>query len=126
MVMWKWCTCVFQITWLWNFIITTIYWAMLYPFETHSYGPYETIWRNRDHVLPILLITIDWSINRMHFDWTFVWLNLILALIYGAINIAVTKISGDPIYPPIIAWDTPLHWVIGFLILPWFALYFFI
>jgi len=62
----------------------------------------------------------------MRFEQRFIWLNLILALVYGAVNLTVTKVSGEPIYPPFITWDTPLHWFIGLMLIPWFALYFYI
>jgi uncharacterized membrane protein YwaF len=126
-LMWKWCTAVFQITWLWNFIITTIFWSLLFPFMSHGGGvDLNSVMGYVDHILPFSLTTIDWCLNRMRFEKRFIWLNLTLALIYGVINIVVTKVSGEPIYPPFIAWDTPLHWVIGMMCLPWFALYFFI
>ena len=79
-----------------------------------------------DHIMPFTLVTIDWCLNRMRLTKSFLCFNLLLALFYGMINNIITKVTRDPIYPPFIAWDTPLHWIIGFMLIPWFALYFFI
>ena len=79
-----------------------------------------------DHICPLGYVTIDWILNSMKYESTLIWINLGVALLYGIVNIIVTKVSGEPVYPPFITWDSFLSWMIGVAILPFFALIFYL
>ena len=72
------------------------------------------------HLMPLVLITTDWCLCDMRYELSSVWINMGIVSFYGVVNITVTKVSGKPIYPPFITWDTPLHWLIGLGLLPLF------
>ena len=73
------------------------------------------------HVLPLVVVTVDWCLSSMRYEWQSVWINLAIVIFYGLINLTVTKVSGEPIYPPFITWDSPVAYIIGFALLPVFA-----
>ena len=116
MLMWKWCTAICQMAWLWNFAITLIFWTMLFPFSTGKSGVFTYV----DHILPFVLTTIDWSLTNMLYSSSAMLLNIGVVLVYGAVNIIVTYVTGKPVYPPFITWDSLLSWVIGLALIPLF------
>lgn len=125
--MWKWATFLHQMTWEWNFIISLIFWTMLYPFEDHIYSSRLSHWLEfMDHICPLGYVTIDWLLNAIKYEKTPIGLNLVVVGVYGIVNITYTKVTGSPVYPPFITWDSPLSWTIGFALLPLFAAVFYL
>jgi len=109
-------------TFEWNFIISLIFWTMLYPFETHGTGDRLNRWLGfMDHICPLGYVTIDWFLSGMKYERTSIAVNIFVVTLYGILNITFTKVTGSPVYPPFITWDSPLSWTIGFALIPLFA-----
>lgn len=120
--MWKWATFLHQMAWEWNFVITLVFWTMLYPFQTHGTSPRLNRWLNfMDHICPFGYVTIDWFLSAMRYEKTTIIPNLVVVALYGVLNITFTKVTGKPVYPPLITWDSPLSWTIGLALIPLFA-----
>jgi len=67
--MWKWATFLHQMAWEWNFIISLIFWTMIYPFETHVWSYPVNHWLEfMEHICPFALTTIDWFLNPMKYE----------------------------------------------------------
>lgn len=95
---------------------------MLYPFEDHVWAYPVNHWLEfMEHICPFGLTTIDWILNPMRYEKSTVAINLIVVSLYGVLNITFTKVTGSPVYPPFITWDSPLSWTIGFALIPLFA-----
>lgn len=80
-------------------------------------------WNCCDHALPICSLVADWFLNKIFFEFNQLWANLVVFLIYGFVNIGVTKGTGKPVYDPI-SWDSVVSWIVGLAILPLAAIYF--
>jgi hypothetical protein len=126
-VMWKWCTALHQMTWVWNGIITVFFWSVLFPFDDGIYSSKLHHWATfMDHICPFTFITVDWALASMRYEKTTILINLGVACVYGLVNILFTKITGNAVYPPVLTWDSLLSWVIGFALIPLFALAFYL
>ena len=64
--MWKWVTFLFQTAFLWEIAITTIYWGMLWWYETHSVKTFFN--ECKDHLMPFLILLTDYIINRVTYE----------------------------------------------------------
>ena len=125
--MWKWCTAIHQMTWIWDAIISLLFWTILYPFEDGIYHSNLAHWCEfMDHICPLTLTTIDWILGSMRYEKTTIWINIAAALIYGVVNIVFTKVTGEPVYPPFIVWDSFGTWMIGLSIIPLWILFFYL
>jgi hypothetical protein len=108
--------------WEWNLIISLLYWTILFPFETHGTSDRLNTWLGfMDHITPLGYVTIDWFLNGMQYEKTSIIPNMVVATAYGIFNIIFTKVTGSPVYPPLITWDSPVSWTVGFSIIPLFA-----
>jgi len=113
-------------TFEWNFVITVINWAVLVPLEGVTYNTQIRHWLEvMDHVCPFVYVTIDWALCRIQYEKTSIGINMIIVAIYGLVNIAYTKLTGTAVYPPVLTFDSPLSWTVGFCFLPLFAAVFY-
>ena len=81
-----------------------------------------------DHAVAFLVVWIDWFLNRIWIEFRQIYLNLLVILIYGFINMTYTWVSGEPVYAAM-SWDSVGAWIMGLSILPiaflfWVGLYF--
>ena len=74
-----------------------------------------------DHICPLGYLTIDWLLSGIRYEKTTISLNMIVVGLYGVLNITFTKVTGKPVYPPLITWDSPLSWTVGLGLIPLFA-----
>ena len=74
-----------------------------------------------DHICPFGYVTIDWFLSAIRYEKTTIIPNLVVVSLYGVLNIVFTKVTGKPVYPPLITWDSPLSWTIGLSLIPLFA-----
>jgi len=116
--LWKWVTVLFQTALLWETVITIVFWLLLWGFGAHA-GTFFHDFCDTSivHLLPIIYLLIDYSLNRIYFEWNQVWIQMACFLAYGALNITVTKVSGHPVYGPM-PWDSFGSWCIGLALLP--------
>lgn len=116
--MWKWVTFTFQAALTWETVITIVYWALLWPTEDHSDGAWHDFIRTSiGHLWPFVYLMIDFVLNRYYFEWKQIWLILITVIIYGGVNITVTKTTGIPVYS-VLAWDSVGSWMLGAVLIP--------
>ena len=121
---WKWLSSLFMTALLWECVIASVYWSLLYPDDKANLNtPKEKWWNDCLHMLPICVLTIDWFLNRIYFELNQIWINLIIFAIYGLVNIGVTKGTGTPVYSEI-SWDSVGTWFLGLGMLPLAAIYY--
>lgn len=123
---WKWVSSLYMTAFLWECVIASVYWSILYPADRKGYlkdNPSGNWWNCCDHFFPIVALITDWFLNRIYFEFNQFWANMIVFMVYGLVNIGVTKGSGTPVYPPI-SWDSVGSWFLGLALLPLAAGYY--
>jgi hypothetical protein len=95
-LLWKWSIFFFETSLTFEIIITLFFWGVLFPgLDSHSLSTYI------DHIAPIVILTIDYCLNRIPFNLRHLPLSMGLMFIYGIVNMTYTLLSGDPIYKPL-------------------------
>ena len=68
---WKWISMLFTSAILWESVIASVYWTILFPEDSkrrlHTVGLY--IGNFFDHLFPIVFLTIDFCLNRIYVEW---------------------------------------------------------
>ena len=108
---------------LWESVIASVYWSILWPGDRGKHEGSWYYWNAGDHAAPIILLTIDFLLNRIYFELNQIWPNIAVFLVYGLVNIGVTYGTGKPVYDPI-SWDSVGSWCLGIAMIPLCALYF--
>lgn len=122
---WKWVSSLFMTAMLWECVIASVYWSILYwPDRDYLKAhPVDELWNFSDHLVPICVLWIDWSLNRVFFEFNQIYVNMVIFLLYGTVNIGVTYGRGYPVYDPI-SWDSVGSWILGLAMLPLAAGYY--
>lgn len=68
-----------------------------------------------DHTLPCLLLTIDWFLNGIQFEWSHMLPNSIIMLLYGCVNLTYCDVTGLEIYP-VLTWNSLYAWLMAGLV----------
>ena len=74
--MWKTVTFIFQTVLLWEVIISVVFWIFIWP---GMHPPSEEWWVKFLgtgiclHLIPILLLLIEYGMNRIYFEWQQIW-----------------------------------------------------
>ena len=87
-------------------LITIIYWLVIFPAYEFK-QPFHSLNVNNMyilHIAPVMLIYIDFAINRYKFKFEHSLINQIFALTYTFFNIVYVKIGDVKIYE-ILSWD---------------------
>ena len=95
-LLWKWSIFFYCASFTFEIIITLFFWSVLFPLMK-KHDPFTFI----DHISPIVILLIDYSMNRIPFTIRSLPLAMILLTIYGMINMTWTLVTGKPIYPPL-------------------------
>ena len=92
---WKMVSSLFMTALLWECIIVSIYWSLLYENDKARMEgqPALKFWNIYYHALILVILIIEWSLNRIFFELNQIWANLAVFLIYGMINIIVTYVN---------------------------------
>ena len=107
---WKWYTFMFQLAFLLEWIISPMYWLLLN--NKDSYRPddmFYNILKGGDHVLPLLLLLVDFSMNTIPFCNRHYLLVCVVLLVYMMFNYLVTFIRNKPVYS-ILDWNSVIGW----------------
>jgi hypothetical protein len=122
-LLWKWGIFLYCASFVFEIIITLFFWGVLFPGMKNP-----DIFTFVDHIAPIVILLIDYSMNRIPFSLRFLPLATILLTIYGVINMSWTLSTGHPVYPPLNFKDgMTAVWVIllglllvgGFFLMTW-------
>lgn len=110
---------------LWESVIASVYWSILYWPDKDYLKDHlgKQLWNYCDHLVPICVLLTDWFLNRIYFEWNQIYVNLVIFLLYGLVNIGVTYGRGYPVYDPI-SWDSVGTWILGLAMLPLAAGYY--
>ncbi len=130
MVWWKWCSYLWTMILWWNVIITLVFWCFLLPStdfanreNVHPWGAAKLC---LDHILPITITLIDWSLNAFVFDKQHILTQMPVFVFYGLVNLAIVKITGFVIYPGI-TWNSFLSYLLAAAAIPaGFAIWYFL
>ena len=101
-------------------VITIFFWSFEYDAPSYN-DPWHNIDLYGDHSLPLIMLTIDFCVNRVYYELHSLWINLIYVIVYGLINMAYTLITGTAVYP-VITWDSIVACCVAFTMVPFFML----
>ena len=93
----KFCIFIFGMTMAFEFLITIMYWTVLYDWDGYSRS-IDAFLDIIGHALPLIVLIIDFIFNRIPFFPKHLVLMLIISVIYAIVNMAVTLGSGTPVY----------------------------
>jgi hypothetical protein len=113
--LWKVCSYISSIALVYEVLITLVFWCLLY--EKDDIDMTKALM----HIVPIVLLAIDFCVNRITIEKRHLWPNLGILVVYGIINIIHTLVSGKPVYK-MMPWDSFGAWIIGLVMLPFFSL----
>ena len=114
----------FQLCFFWNMVITALYWGFVLPnggSGEFTSSEYEKILFDLEHTIPFLLTFIDWCLNSIGAQWSQIWLNTGLSVLYGLVNFLYVKITGETIYP-VLTWDGLTAYLVALALIPGFIL----
>jgi hypothetical protein len=94
-LLWKWGIFFYGASFTFEIIITILFWAVLFP-TIKKPNPFSFI----DHIAPIIILLVDYSMSRIPFSNRHLPLAMILLIIYCAFNMTWTLITGNPVYKP--------------------------
>jgi hypothetical protein len=87
--------------------------------------PFEKFTQFADHIAPAVIVFVDFILNRVPFKRKSLLIIIPLVIFYGVINVTVSLIRGQPVYPPldphklmsyVIAASLPVGMAIAFLV----------
>jgi hypothetical protein len=95
-ILWKWGIFFYETSLTFEIIITLFFWTVLFAAVKHS-----SIKLFLDHITPIVILVIDYAMNRIPFNLRHMPISAALMLIYGIVNFVKTLVTGVPVYPPL-------------------------
>ena len=110
---WKFTLILFEISIVSEIVVTIIFWTLLYNQEPerHKIDNVDNFNFHFMHILPILLLLIEFATNH----WKFVFRHIIFTIawltIYGLFNWAYTLGTGNPIYKNVLEWKDLMTYV---------------
>jgi hypothetical protein len=103
-------------------LITVGFWSFVYDAPSYHGQPYRHFNLYADHALPIILLLIDFWLNRIMIELNQIYPNLIILTLYGLSNLIYVAITRHPIYPPI-NYSSWFAWIMFFSAMPIFMLF---
>jgi len=107
--LWKWSTVLSQMALLYEVIVTIVYWTVIHgmAWELKSkMGKLVPFIMIANHTVPIFLVLIEFCLNSLVYEISFLYVaELPVIIIYGIINLILTKVKGKPVYP-VMSWDS--------------------
>ena len=99
-LLWKWAIISYESAFTFEVVIVLFYWAVLYPDQDHTE---EGFYVNNVllHAMPMIILLIDYGINRVPFKMVHLPVSIFLMLAYGIVNLSYTISTGTPVYPPL-------------------------
>lgn len=86
--------------------------------------PYRHAMHFIDHIVPFVLVLVDYILNRVPFQMRHMIIVAILQVVYMGCNIAGSFIRGYPIYKPLDP-ETPMFYVLSVCLMGFSTLWFF-
>lgn len=118
--MWKVCNHWSQMTLLFEIVITIGFWSFVYDAPNEPTRA-RTVCLYMDHSVPFILLFTDFLLNRVYFELHSMWINIVFLSLYGMVNLAFTKITGNAVYP-VVTWDSAYADLVAFSMIPVFML----
>ena len=111
---WKFYALLFEIAMCYEILISIFFWTMLYPGLIKDNAFSDSPWHFRqvcsDHCIPLILLTIDYMFNLVPFCYRHCSVGATIAMGYLVFNLVYTKVTGEPIYPPL-GWKSVMDWL---------------
>jgi hypothetical protein len=95
-LLWKWGVFLYVASFTFEIIITLFFWTVLF-WEFKK----KNIWLFVDHIAPIVVLLIDYFMNRIPFSFRLLPLATIVLFVYGIVNMTWTLVKHHPVYPPL-------------------------
>jgi hypothetical protein len=96
-LLWKWAVFFYETSLTFEVIITLFFWAVLFDPD----DPENDIWDYLDHSIPIVMLIIDYCMNKIPFNLRHLAPSMVIMVSYGIVNISYTLGTGTPVYPPL-------------------------
>lgn len=101
---WKIYCLFFELSLVMEVIVTIFFWGFLFPYVNFNDPTFTFAFKLQlvtDHMMPIILLLADFTINTVPFCWRHFLFMLVYITSYGIVNIICTKERGKPVYPPL-------------------------
>ena len=117
---WKWNSYLFQWAFFWEVIISSCFWGFIVPSgDSMAYTgtPNKIINESLDHSMPLILLTTDWCLNGIGFEYAQILTNILVTMVYGLINYLYVTLKGETIYP-VLTWDSVTADLLALALIP--------
>ena len=114
---WKLWIYFFQQSLIFEILITTFFWGMLYrDFKKMSFyqSPIRQLSLVLDHLLPLFCLILDYSVNSMPFIKRHLWPIIFTVTVYICVDFAFVKLTGKIIYK-ILNWNDIFSFVLSII-----------
>ena len=81
-------------------------------FSEIATSPNSIVYELVDHTLPLIYIFVDWCLNAINFEWSHIYLNCLIIVVYGIVNATFVMKTGKEVYP-MLTWDSWLAWLLA-------------
>lgn len=103
---WKWYIIMFEMTMTMNIVITVVFWSVITQYKDVFNRPAAFLaYTSYTHSLPLVTFLFEYSLHTVPVIKRHIIIIFTIGVLYALINLTHTKISGNPIYPPL-SWDT--------------------
>ena len=122
---WKLYIFLFEQAFVYEFIITGLFWTVLIDSMINKpvfQDPYQMLGLKMHHSLPLLLLSIDYSISAVPYVKRHLSVIMPICFIYICLNFTLTMVRGKPIYDPL-NWKSVISYVLiaGAVIIGYFG-----
>ena len=89
----------FEFAFIFNLCVVAIYWTIVHPTEILKYeGDAQIFYMYYSHIAPAFVTLASYLLLDVRFKASHAYPFVLLSIVYGAINFAITKYTGKPVY----------------------------
>jgi hypothetical protein len=104
-----------QVAFTCELTINIIYWFFIFPFESQTHSNSVTLlYTICIHFLSLLFITTDQIVSFIKYQKKDVWVQFLVIILYGILNISYSKATNKVIYHAM-SWKSGMSFLFGFL-----------
>ena len=113
---WKWFTVIFEMTYVADCVVSIIYWSVIYFAKDiqNEYSPGFQVVSGYIHATPLISMIVDYMFHTLPLVKRHGFLMPMTGFLYCLVNFTHAKISGEPVYDPVLMWNAPIDYIFGF------------
>ena len=99
-----------------NWIVSIIYWSIIYfakEIATEYSAGFQVV-SGYIHLVPLLSFLAEYSLNTLPLVKRHGFMMPLTGFIYCVVNFSHAKVTGKPVYDPVLMWKQPIDYVFGF------------